>query len=208
VTIPVQRSAYTVNWLLSGQQQQLAEGLARTLDEFGRSGRLGALSSQGIARLHQQFSATVGAQLDIDLGTILIDGWRVHRALVEAAHATLANPAAAEVVELGTHSIALERDISIDVVVNGKTVATVPFQLATGFEVDRLLGTVRQGHLMDIQVGQCFATVALSCAGVQLAAGRAPLTPVTAFNLAMGVPLIAVPMPASAPPAPAAPNVA
>jgi len=71
--------------------------------------------------------------------------------------------------------------------------ASIALELVLDIEIQALLGTVRQGRLMDLQVGPVMAKGALLCESVRLAGGTAHLDPNLAVQLGRGLPLVREP---------------
>jgi hypothetical protein len=186
-TLPVR---YTASWLLSGAREQATEGVGRALDAVARSGALGPVSGPMFASLRQRLADATYGLLDLDLGELLIGGWRVHTALRSAALSTVDNPHATELVELAAHVIEVVHHPSIDVVVNGYRAATIAFELKLSLEIDGLLGQVQRGRLVGLQIARCIATATLAYEGMALVSGRAELDPGVIVSIGRGVPLI------------------
>jgi hypothetical protein len=68
--------------------------------------------------------AAVFVLLDYNMIELLVDGWREHRDLTDAARHTLAKPGSTELVALATHSITVTQKPSIDLLLNGEPVAS------------------------------------------------------------------------------------
>ena len=93
-------------------------------------------------------------------------------------------------MQLATHRIASSHRPSIDVVVNGVRLASLPFDLGIDFDVDSAVGTVREGRLVSLDLGQCVVRISLSYSGVRLASRDLPLDPAITANLGAGIPLL------------------
>jgi hypothetical protein len=111
--------------------------------------------------------------LALDLGDLVVAGWRKQGQLAAAAERTAANPATSEVVELATHRISSVHHPYIELLVNDVRVTTVNFELDLEFEVRALVVTVRDGHVVSLYSGDCDLTATLTAEGVQLASRRA-----------------------------------
>jgi hypothetical protein len=113
--------------------------------------------------------------LDLDLGSLVIAGWRKHAALTAAAERTLASPGTAEVVELATHRINSVHRPAIDLLVNDVHVATIHLELRITFTVHALVVTVRYGRVASLHSGVCDITGTLTAEGFQPATRRVHL---------------------------------
>jgi hypothetical protein len=155
----------------------------------GLGAALGQVSTNGRSTVEREMTGALSTLLGLDLGEVIIAGWRSHRALVAAAQATQDNPSATEVVQLATHQIATGHRPYVDVIVNGVKLATVHFDLSLSLDIDAVLATVRGGRLVAIQSGRCTVTATLSCEGHQLASRKAKLDPVATVRLGQGLAL-------------------
>jgi hypothetical protein len=153
---------------------------------------VGALSSGSASVLQRELSSSVANLLTMDVGDVLVGGWRTHRALTAAAQATAASPGSTEVVQLAQHQITTTHRPYLEISLNGARVATVHCDLNLVFDVDVATGTVRDGRLVDIQTGRCVVTAALGCEGHQLASRRVAIDLKATVHLGQGVPLLSV----------------
>lgn len=151
---------------------------------------LGKLSPGGRGNAERELSGAITRLLNVRLGELIIAGLRKHPALAAAGRATHAQPGSTEVVQLATHRIASSHRPSIDVVVNGVRLASLPFDLGIDFDVDSAVGTVREGRLVTLDLGRCAVRISLSYAGVQLASRDLPLDPAITANLGAGIALL------------------
>jgi hypothetical protein len=156
----------------------------------GLAGVLAPLSPGGRGLAERELAGALGGLLGLDLGAVLIGGWRRHRALLAAAHATRDNPAATEVVQLAAHQITTAQHPSVDLVVNGVALATVRFELGLSLDVDSLAATVRRATLVSIHGGRCAVTASLAAAGTVLASRQLVIDPVVTVSLGDGIPLL------------------
>jgi len=105
--------------------------------------------------------------LEFDVIELLVDGWREHHDLTEAARHTLAKPASTELVALATHSITASQQPSIDLFVNSKKVATIAIELAVQFDISAAVAGVSAGMLTALHAGRCDITATLAIQGAQ-----------------------------------------
>jgi hypothetical protein len=157
----------------------------------GLAGVLGPVSEAGRRLVDRELAGALGGLLSLDLGPVLVGGWRRHRALVAAAHATRDHPAATEVVQLAPHQITTAHHPSVDLVVNGMKLATVEFDLGLTLDLDGLNATVRRATLVSVQGGRCTVTASLACAGAVLASRQIVIDPAVTVSLGDGIPLLA-----------------
>jgi hypothetical protein len=163
-------------------------GWRALIEQLGAS--LGPVSPAGRGAVERELGSALGGLLNLNLGDVLVGGWRRHRGLATAAQNTRANPGASELVQLATHRITTSHRPHVDVVVNGATLATVGFELALTLDVDGVLATVRDAHLVSLHGGRCTVAVRLTCGGHDLIARGITLDPVVTVDLAEPVALL------------------
>jgi hypothetical protein len=172
-TQPLTASAF----LFGSQDTGGALALALALDEQGVLGSVGTalelVSEAGREATSHQIAVVADGLLDLDLGDLVIAGWRKQDQLVAAAERTAANPGTSEVVELANHHIDSVHRPFVELLVNDVHVATVNFELDLKVEVRALVVTVRDGHMVSLHSGDCDVTATLTAEGVQLASRRA-----------------------------------
>jgi hypothetical protein len=162
----------SVGALLLAEGQDSTRVLADALAEQdpGRvlSGALRQLSDAGRAAVVDETAAAINGLLDLDLGELIVTGWRKHADLRAAAARTAAAPGATEVVELAAHRIVATQDLSVDLLVEEVRVASLQLGLRVEFLVRALVATVQQGRLTAWRPGSCLVTVTLAAEGQRL----------------------------------------
>ena len=138
-------------------------------------------------------SVTAGL-LDVDLGDVLIYGWRTHDRLVKAARQTMRVPGRQEVVQLGSHQFTWTKNPTIDLLVDGARVHTFRFQLTIVFEVDVAAAAVKEGKLAALKAGDGSVTGALTLemprGDVQLLERKRRINLHLIVHLRSGIPLL------------------
>ncbi len=132
--------------------------------------------------------------LDIDVGDVLIYGWRTHRRLVEAARQTLRAPGRKEVVRLASHQITSAHQPAIDLVVDGVRVHTFHFELTIGIDIDVAVAVIQHGKLVAMTTGDLSVTGTLAAdmpaGNIELARQNRQISPHLLIRLGPGVPLV------------------
>ena len=159
--------------------EDTGRALARALDEHGVLGSLdtalGLVAQTTREAAGDQVAAVADGVLGLDLGDLVVAGWRKQGQLAAAAERTAANPGSSEVVELATHRVSSAHHPSVELLVNDAHVATVTFDLEVEFVVKALVVTVRDGHVVSLHTGSCDLAATLAAEGVQLASRRGHL---------------------------------
>jgi hypothetical protein len=153
-----------------------ADVLARSLRECGvaRSAIQGlrSLSVSALQAVHREVATVADGLLELDLGDILLSGWRKYTDLTKAAERTLASPGSEEVVVLATHRVVSTHHPSVDLIVDGATVHTFVFELKVTFDLNGVVTVVRRGDLVALRCGECVVTVTLTLEGTSLELSR------------------------------------
>jgi hypothetical protein len=111
--------------------------------------------------------AAVFALLDYNMIELVVDGWREHHDLTDAARHTLAKPGSTELVALATHGIAVSQKPSIDLLLNGELVATVELELTLQFDISAAVAGVSAGLMTAMHSGRCDITGTLTINGAE-----------------------------------------
>jgi hypothetical protein len=170
-------TSLTVRTFLLGAGGDTSLGRKLTEQGVARStlGGLRRLSAVALHTVDQEIGAVASGLLELDLGDILLAGWRKYSALTDAAKRTLAAPAGEEVLELATHRITSVYLPRVDLFVDDKKISTVEFDLTVVFDLTGLATVVKAGDLIALQSGECLVTATLSLETARLAEHRAKL---------------------------------
>ena len=179
MTITAATHPLTVSGFLFGEDQDTEQALAQALHEHGVLGSMDTtlelVSEAGREAAADQVAVVAHGLLDLDLGELVVAGWRKQGQLAAAAERTAANPGSSEVVELATHRIGSAHHPSVELLVNDVHVAPVTFDLVVEFVIKALVVTVRDGHVVSLHTGACDVTATLAAEGIQRASRRAHL---------------------------------
>ena len=209
MTTAIAAQPFTVSALLFGEDQDTEQALAQALHEHGVLGSMGTAlelaSEAGREAAADQVAVVAHGLLDLDLGGLVVAGWRKQGQLAAAAERTAANPGSSEVVELATHRVSSTHHPFVELLVNDAHVATVTFDLDIEFVVKALVVTVRDGHVVSLHTGACDVAATLAAEGIQLASRRAhfelPLVVRWPLLLRLGADADPLPYGAKSPPA-------
>jgi hypothetical protein len=156
--------------------EDTGRALARALDEHGVLGSLdtalGLVAQTTREAAGDQVAAVANGVLALDLGDLVIAGWRKQGQLAAAAERTAANPGTSELVELATHRVSSVHHPYVELLINDVRVTTVNFELDLEFEVKALVATVRDGHLVSLHSGNCDLSATLTAEDIRLASRR------------------------------------
>ena len=163
----------TASTFLFGEDQDTGQALAHALAEEGVLGSRDAamrLVTQTIRKAAEEEVAVVAdGLLGLDLGDLVVAGWRKHGKLTAAAEHTAANPGSSVLVELATHRISSVHRPYVELLLNEQHLTNVNFELEIELVVTALAVTVRDGHVVSLHAGNCDVSATLAAEGIRLA---------------------------------------
>jgi hypothetical protein len=144
-------------FLLGGGTEDDVAVLRHALSEHGVISQCGGELTRLVPEARQAaddaLASVTAGLLDLDLGDVLIYGWRTHDRLVNAAKQTMRAPGRQEVVQLGSHQVSWTKQPTVDLLLDDVRVHTFHFQLTIVFEVDVASAIVEQGKLTALKAG-------------------------------------------------------
>jgi hypothetical protein len=171
VTAPVSAHVF-----LLGDNTDTVEALTHSFQEQGvaQSALRGACHLTGAAldAVNQEIATVTEGLLKLDLGDMLISGWRKYTELSKAAQRTLASPGSEELVVLATHRVVSTHYPSVEVLIDGVKVHTFVFELKVIFDLNGVIAVIRQGNLVALRTGECVVTATLTLQGTRLELSR------------------------------------
>jgi hypothetical protein len=172
VTVSTDAGPLTASYFLFPERQDTGQALAEALDEHGvlRSTDVAARLMTRIARdaAEDQVGVVADGLLNLDLGDLVVAGWRKQERLAAASQRTAANPGTAERVQLATHRISSVHRPYVELLLNDAHLANVNFELDVEFVIRALEVTVRDGRVVSLHAGQCDVSATLAAEGVRL----------------------------------------
>jgi len=120
-------------------------------------------------RALDQLGVVADGLLNLDLGDLVMAGWRKQERLAAAAQRTAANPGNSERIQLATHRISSVHRPYVELLLNDTHLTNVNFELDVEFVITALEVTVRDGRLVSLHSGDCDISATLAAEGVQLA---------------------------------------
>jgi hypothetical protein len=168
---------------LAGQilASEVDGNLARALAKLPKVTREAAVS---------EAAAVAAGLLDTDLIGMLVAGWRKHHDLTAAARRTLAAAGVVELVQLVTHQVTVNQQPSVNVLVDGRQVATVQLGLSVVFDISVLVAGISSGRLIALHSGHCDITATLSIQGADLLTRQTHLELPGLVSLSPGIRLL------------------
>jgi len=152
--------------------------------------RLRGLSGEARRALNEEVAATTDRLLDLDVGDLLLAGWRKHQALRAAARATLAAADSEEIVVLASHRLTADHTVPVEILIDDVRVSTLDLGLAAVCDVYGLIVVVRRGLLAEVKSGECALTLTLQVKGIELARRSARVDSRLVIRPGAGIPLL------------------
>ncbi|MGH3615535.1 MAG: hypothetical protein ACRDRK_23635 [Pseudonocardia sp.] len=131
--------------------------------------QVGRFAAAAYGLCDQRVAEALHGLLDIDLGGLIVAGWSRYRELIAAAERTRDTPGQPEDVVLADHQITSTHHPSIEVVVDGRSAATLQFELTVSLELWGVSAIVESGVLVALRCGDVVAGARLSLWGRELA---------------------------------------
>jgi hypothetical protein len=179
-------------------------------DVVDRCGRdLTRLTQQGREAAEEQLASVTAGLLDLDLGDLLIYGWRTRERLVKAARETRQIPGRQDVVQLGTHRITSARNPTVELLVDGVKVHTFRFQLTVIFDIGVAALVIQDGLLTALKAGDgtvsCRLALEMPGGGIELVNQQRKINLHLIIHIGHGIPLLPADAGYGARPAPGMP---
>jgi hypothetical protein len=160
----------------------------------GAGGDLARLTEQGREAAEEQLASVAAGLLDLDVGDLLIYGWRTSERVLEAARQTRQEPGRREVVQLGTQRVTSEHHPTVELLVDGVKVHTFRFQLTVTFDIEVAALVIQNGRLTALKAGDSVVsgTLTLEMPGgdADLVKQRRKLSLHLLVRLGAGIPLV------------------
>ena len=157
-------------------------------------GDLTRLTQQGREAADEQLASVTAGLLDLDLGDLLIYGWRTRERLVKAARQTRHIPGRHEVVQLGTHRITSAHNPTIELLIDGVKVHTFRFQLTVTFDIEVAALIIRDGLVTALKAGDgavtCTLTLEMPGGDVELVNQQRKINLHLIINIGHGIPML------------------
>jgi hypothetical protein len=189
--------------MIFGETENAVAALSQAISS-GRTGGASHPALQGLSPATRNTAirevSSLGAELlALDLGGLLVTGWRKYATLVQAARRTAAMPGREEIVDVITHRIGVASHPSVELLVNEVRVTTINFALMLEFEVKALTAVIRAGNIVALESGTCATTASIAVEGVTVASRTAEFGLPVLLHLGGGIPLLPPPNPPQAP---------
>ena len=150
-------AADTDTWRAQLDSSPGFEGLAATLagqtDMMDRTATLQAIATK------------LPDLLGIDVGKVLVGGWKKSEELRRYADPEQYPPDETMLVELIQHSIRSSHAPHLDFMIRDTQVSRIDFELDMELDVDGAVLTIRDGKIWALSVGTCLASGELTCGG-------------------------------------------
>ena len=120
------------------------------------------LSASTVRTVDHEIGAVTSRLLSMDLGDVLVAGWRKYQVLTDAARRTRQSPGTEEVLPLVSHRVTCTYLPRVELLVDEMRVHTFEFKMIVTFDLTGLSAVVAEGNLVALSGGDCLATGVLS----------------------------------------------
>ncbi len=132
----------------------------------------------------------VGELLDVPLLDVMMGGWKKLAKVMEYADTSKYPPGGANLVPLAEHKVTSEHHPYIEVLVKGRPVAKIVFDIELALTVEGLVLKIENATVKSIQAGTLTGSGSISLKGTTLTEKTFPIIPLPgALHLGTGVPL-------------------
>lgn len=188
VTTPLDATATVRDLFFDGGPDQPVEALTQLMRERDTIVGLFPPGLTDVAR--RELADATNGLMSANLADVVAAGWKKYDALKKAARATRDDPGAKELVSLITHKIASSHHPSVDLYLDGKSIATVEIELEVALTIAGVIAVVQRGRLTEIQSGSCTASGSLAVQGIDMIERQRKFDLYGAVRLGHGVPLL------------------
>lgn len=179
--------------LLPGEEPPtaLTEAVGESAKRGGVGGALTRLTPVGLDILGSRVGRLVGELLNVDLGSVIGSALTKNRAIADALRSTAERPAAESVVPLADQTLTSTYSPAVDIIVDGVTTTSIPFQVVIATTIEGGLLVIRDGHMVAVRAGRVTLSASLACEGVRIAEREVLLDLPAAMSLPAAGPQVA-----------------
>jgi Protein of unknown function (DUF2510) len=188
MTTPLNETATVRDLFFDGMPGEPADALTQLMRERGTIAGLFPPGLTDVAR-HELADATSGL-ISMNLADVAAAGWKKYDALKKAARHTRDDPEAKEFVSLTTHKIESSHHPSVDLYLDGRSIATVEIDLKVALTISGVIAVLQQGRLTEIQSGSATASGLLTVQTIEMIKRQRKFDLCGAFRLGHAVPLL------------------
>ncbi len=148
--------------LFGGVPREPTDMLAESLREHGTIRALIPGLRSLTAAVDREVAAAMDGLLSLNLADMVAAGWKKYEALRQAARRTRDAPTTEEIVALATHMIESSHHPTVELFIDGKSIASIEIELRIAFTMAGVLAVVRQARLTEVRTGTCTVTGSLA----------------------------------------------
>lgn len=147
------------------------------------------VSSRLWALTLSQVGQAAAGFLDLDVGEVMLAGWRSCDELIDAGRRTRDSDTTVE-IDLAGKDLVLRQHPWVEVMWQRSRVAEVRFEVAVDVRVVAVEAVVRRGSLVELTSGRVVVGVSLTALGETLGPREAELDPLLVIALGRGISLV------------------
>jgi hypothetical protein len=163
MTEPLNEAATLRDLLFGDAAGNASDALAESLREHGTLAPLVSGVPPLTAVVNRKVADATDGLLSLNLADVAANGWRKFDALRQAARRTC-EPAGTdeEIVTLASHRIECSQHPTIELFVDGKSIATIQIDLQIAMDIAGGLAVVQRGRLTEIRTARCTVSGSLA----------------------------------------------
>jgi hypothetical protein len=175
-----------------------AEALTKSLREHGTVVSLTRGMPGLAAAVEREVATATDGLLSLNLADAAAAGWKKYDALRQAARRTRDAPGTEEIVALTTHTVESSHRPTVELFIDGRSVATIKIELRVELRIAGALAVVRAARLTAIRSGTCTVGGSLAIEQTVITKRQCPFDLPGAIRLRRGVALLE-PVPSTPP---------
>lgn len=167
------------------------DALAESLRESGTLAPLVPGVPGLTAVVNREVAAATDGLLSLNLADVAAAGWKRFDALRQAAHRTREAPETEEIVTVASHKIECNQRPTVELFIDGKSIASIQIELQIAMSIAGGLAVVRQARLMEFRSASCTVSGSLAVQQAVIKKRQHQFDLPGAIRLRNGVPLLA-----------------
>jgi hypothetical protein len=192
MTEPLTGTATLRDLLFADVPGDASDALAESLREHGTLAPLVSGLPPLTAVVNRKVADATDGVLSLNLADVAADGWRKFDALRQAARRTLeATQTEEEIVTLASHRIEGGQHPTIELFIDGKSIATIQIDLQIAMDIAGGLAVVKRGRLTEIRSARCTLSGSLAMQQTVITRRQRQFDLPGAIRLGQGVALLA-----------------
>ena len=191
MTEPLNETATLRELLFGGVPGDAADTLAESLRQHGTLAPLVGGLPGLTAVVNREVAGATNGFLSLNLADVAADGWKRFDALRQAARRSLETPEDEEIVTLATHKIECSQRPTVELFIDGRSIATIDVELKIAIDIAGGLAVVQRARLTGFRSARCTVSGSLAMQQTVITKRQRQFDLPGAIRLRQGVALLA-----------------